>query len=214
MGLQQSVTGNYITIYQGKFSKRVPEGTEGAIERVNKKGKTVYEMFYDSLVGKLVGIRTQDGSYGKNWIFEIQDSGGEIFLLQLSYSNSYANKFLKMLPNIDVAQEMKISPQMTIEGKKTITALFVNQNGQAIKHFYTKDVPKDLPQWVKIKVSGEEVWDSTEQVEFLEAMVNKDIIPKLPVKEVPDNQKDLLAQPSVEEDIPDTNTVPLEEEDF
>jgi len=212
MGLQKNEGGNYITILAGKFSQRVPEGTEGAVTRVNKNDKTVHEMYYESFVGKLVGIKTQNGDYGKNWVFEFQDSDS-IYLLQLSYANSYAIAFLKMLPNIDVSKEMKVSPQQKIEGDKTKTALFVNQDGNAIKHFYTKDDPKGIPQWEQITVNGQLQWDSTKQVNFLEEMVNKDIVPKLPEKQVPDNQKDILAStPTEEVEVPGEKAPSLDDE--
>ena len=48
MGLTQREEGNYITIYGGKFSQRVPQGTPGSVERTNKLGKVVTEKYYDS----------------------------------------------------------------------------------------------------------------------------------------------------------------------
>jgi len=108
MGLENREGGNYITILGGKLCQRVPADTVGAVDRVNKLGKTVFEKFYDSFTGKLVNIRTQDGAYGKSWVFDFQDTK-EVYHLQLSYSNSFATQFLKILPNIDLAKEMKLS---------------------------------------------------------------------------------------------------------
>ncbi len=144
MGLQNYERGNYITIYQGKFTQNVKEGTQGAITRVNKNGKTVHEKYYDSFTGKLVGIKTQDGAYGKNWVFSFKDKE-DVYLLQLGYSNNYAVSILKMLPNINLDLEMKVSPKSEEKDGKTQTSLFINQNGNPVKHAYTKDKPNGIP---------------------------------------------------------------------
>lgn len=179
MGLEQREGGNYITILNGKFCQRVSAETEGAIARVNKLGKQVHEKFYDSFVGKLVNIRTQDGTYGKSWIFDFQDKG-EIYHLQLSYSNSYATAFLKMLPNINLEHEMKVSPaQKEVDGKMK-SSLFINQDGKTLKHAYTRENPNGLPDMEKIIIKGQETWDDTKRLVFLYDMVQKNILPKLP----------------------------------
>jgi hypothetical protein len=178
MGLDNRATGNFITIYDGKFTQKVPVGTKGSVSRVNKLGTTVNEMFYDRFTGKLVNIKTQDGTYGKSWIFSFKDRE-EVYHLQLPYSNGFATNFLKMLPNVDVTKEMTVQPSVKeVDGKKK-SSLFVNQNGVSLKHVYTRDNPNGLPPMVQITVKGVQVWDDTEQLAFLHEMVTRDIIPKL-----------------------------------
>ncbi len=154
MGLEQRTGGNFITILGGKFCQRVPEGTEGAITRVNKIGNTVNEKFYDSFTGKLESIQVKDGNYGKTWNFGFRDNE-ELYTLQLSYSNSFSTAFLKMLPNIDLSQEMKVSPSMKEVDGKNKSSLFVNQNGVALKHAYTRDNPNGMPDMEQVTVKGE-----------------------------------------------------------
>jgi hypothetical protein len=178
MALENRENGNYITILNGKFCQRVKEGTEGAVQRTNKLNKVVFEKFYDSFTGRLIDIKIADGTYGKTWNFYFQDSG-EVYILQLSYNNGFANALLKMLPNADLTKEMKVSPSMKEENGKIKSSLFVNQDGKPLKHFYTKDNPNGFPQWTQITVKGEKVWDSTDQLKFLEEMVNTTILPKL-----------------------------------
>lgn len=178
MGLQNYERGNYITIYQGRFTQSVPEGTPGAVSRTNKNGKVVHEKYYDSFVGKLVGIKTQDGAYGKNWMFSFKDKE-DVYILQLGYSNNYAVSILKMLPNINLAEEMKVSPRSEEKDGKTQTSLFINQNGVAIKHAFTKDHPNGIPQWEQIIVKGIPTWDNTKQMLFLENLVMTQIVPHL-----------------------------------
>ena len=180
MVLENREVVKYITILYGMFCKRVTKDTEGAVVRVNKMGNTVYEKFYDRFTGKLVDIIIQEGgAYGKNWVFVLSD-GIDIYRLQLSYSNSFATALLKMLPNIDLSKEFTMSPSVKVgdDGKKK-SSLFVDQNGNHIKHAYTKENPNGLPDMEQIVIKGQMVWDDTKRLEFLEKMVKSDIIPKL-----------------------------------
>lgn len=187
MGLENREGGKYITIYNGKFAIRVDEGTPGSVSRVNKQNKTVHEKYYDSFTAKLVGIKTKDSSYGKNWVFSFKD-GAEVYQLHLSYSNSFATNLLKMLPNIDLEKEMKIQPAVKEVDGKNKSSLFVNQDGVSIKHKYTKENPNGMPPMEQLTVKGQLVWDDTKRIEFLHAMVERDIIPKLPKQEVVEAQ--------------------------
>ena len=178
MGLDNRSEGKFITILGGKFCQRVQEGVEGAKQRTNKLGDVVWEKFYDSFTGHLVSIKVQDGTYGKTWNFGFQDKG-EIYTLQLSYSNSFATAFLKMLPNVDLSKEMKVSPSTKEVDGKNRSSLFINQDGVALKHAYTKDAPNGLPPMEQITVKGVLVWDDTKRIEFLHNMVMTTIVPKL-----------------------------------
>lgn len=178
MGLDNRTEGNFITILGGKFCQRVPESTAGAVQRTNKLGNIVHEKFYDSFTGKLVTIKVQDGTYGKTWNFGFKDKE-EVYTIQLSYSNSFATQFLKMLPNADLTKEMKLSPSVKEVDGKNKSSLFVNQGGVALKHAYTKDAPNGMPDMEQVTVKGEKVWDDTKRIAFLHDMVITTIVPKL-----------------------------------
>lgn len=200
MALENREGGKYITILGGKFCVRVSAETPGAVERVNKEGRTVHEVFYDSFTGKLINIRKRtEGKYGPQFEFDFRD-GGEVYTLQLSASNSYATNLLKILPNADLTQEMKVQPSQKIEDGKTKSSLFVSQNGNTLKHAYTKENPNGMPPMEQITVKGQLVWDDTKRLEFLTAMMERDILPKL--------SKDASAAPAA-------GTAPAsEDEDF
>jgi len=178
MGFENRESGKYITILGGKFCEKVKEGTEGAETRVNKIGTTVHEIFHDSFTGKLIDIKVKDGEYGKSWNFHFLDEG-EVYILQLSYSNSFSTAFLKMLPNIDLTKEMKVSPSVKEVDGKNKNSLFVNQDGVAIKHAYTMAEKNGMPDMEKLVVKGVEVWDDTKRLVFLQEMVDTQILPKL-----------------------------------
>lgn len=178
MSFTNKSTNTFFTILAGKFSQRVPEGTPGAVERVNKLGKVVHEVSHDSFTGILTDIRITESDYGRSWNFDFS-SDGKIYTLQLSYSNSFATALLKMLPNIDVSNEFTMTPSVKMVDGKSQSALFVNQDNKAVKHAYTKAEPNGLPDMEQIMVKGQPTWDDTKRLEFLTAMVSETILPKL-----------------------------------
>ena len=178
MGLENRETGKFFTIYDGKFCQRVADNTAGATQRTNKLGKTVFEKYYEQFYGKLINIRTQDSPYGKNWVFDFKDKG-DVYHLTLGYANGFASSFLKILPNVDLTKEIKVSvSSKEVDGKKK-SSLFINQDGVALKHFYTKENPQGIPQWEQVMVKGVAQWDNTKELVFLENMVKTQILPKL-----------------------------------
>jgi len=163
---------NYFNIVEGKLTIRVPEGTPNAITRTNKIGKVVHEVKHDSFTGKIDSITTSDSPYGKNWEIDFKAHDESIWTLQLGYSSSFAKALLKKLPNIDLTNEVTISPfSGEIDGKK-ISTITVYQNGIKVEPFYNKEAPNGLPQMELITVKGVETWDDTKQLKFLEEMVN------------------------------------------
>ena len=138
----------------------------------------MHEKFYDSFTGKLVDIKTQEGTYGKTWNFMFKDKE-DIYTLQLSYSNSFSTAILKMLPNIDLTKEMKVSPSVKEVDGKNKSSLFINQDGKALKHAFTRDNPNGMPDMEQVTVNGSQVWDDTKRLVFLQNMVDTTILPKL-----------------------------------
>lgn len=170
----------FLTISNGKICKRVQSPTAISKERVNKNGKTVHEEYYKGWKGHITAIAVREHQeFGKFWNVTLTDEQGDA-ILQMNYSSGYATAFLKLLPNVDLSSDVVITPNLKIEGDKKKTSLFITQHGIALKHFYTRDNPNGLPELKKIKVKGKETWDDSDMVEFLENMVNTEIVPKLP----------------------------------
>jgi hypothetical protein len=169
----------FLSITNGKICKRVPQPTNDSKERVNKNGKTVHEEFYKGWKGRITAIATKDHpEYGKFWNVTLTDETGDA-ILQMNYSSGYAAAFLKMLPNVNLSGDVVITPKLTIDGDKKKTSLFITQHGEPVKWYYTRDNPNGLPELKKIKVKGKEQWDDSDVMEFLEKMVNTEIVPKL-----------------------------------
>lgn len=184
MALYNTARKTYLTVFDGKFTRRVDEGTIGAVSRMTKpvigEGKLVHELYYSNLSGRITDIYTRDGAYGKTWNIDIND-GTEKYSLQFGYSDGLAIAFLKMLPNVNLDKDVIFSVTKKLDPKdnKEKTSLFLNQDGEPIKHAYSLANPNGLPEMKMVVVNGKEVWDSTERLAFLQNMVDTQIIPKL-----------------------------------
>ncbi len=173
-----SMSGNYIGIFEGKFSQRVTKDTPGAVMRVNKIGATVYEKYYTDFTGKLIDIKVKDGAYGKQWIFVFL-AGGKNYNIQFPYSNGLASSILKMLPNMDFTKLITLQPSRKEEDGVMKSSIFVKQGNELVKYAHTKTNPNGMPYKELILVNGVTVSDYTKQLAFFEEMVNSTIIPKL-----------------------------------
>lgn len=178
MGLQNSQSSAvFLQIANGKIVRQFSQPTDKSVSRVNKMGREVHEEFYDSLVGTIKDIKVRESEYGKSWQVIIGDDNGT-YTLDIKYSSGYAVSFLKALPNADLSQPVALTPRLNIDGDKKQSVLFISQNGKGLKHYWTKDNPRDLPPMKKIKVKGVETWDDTDRMEYLENFIKENILQK------------------------------------
>ena len=56
---------------------------------------------------------------------------------------------------------------------------YIKQDGATVKSKYTKDEPNGMPPMEKKKLKGQEVWDDSDQLDFLDEMLKKDVLPQL-----------------------------------
>jgi hypothetical protein len=179
MALEKNNSAVFLSIGDGKITKRVKQPTADSVSRTLKDGKVIHEEIYDGVSGMITDIKVQDHpSYGRFWNIAIQD-GEDSYILQMNYSGGYASAFLKTLPNIDLTKRVRFSPNMKMEGDKKKVTLFISQDGTPLKHYYTKDNSNGLPQMKQIKVKGKLTWDDSDMMDFLEKMVKADILPQL-----------------------------------
>lgn len=167
MGAIQQTSAIYLSIMDGKIVRRFQSPTAQTKERVTKEGKLVYEEFYKGWTGRITNVKTRENEFGKDWQVYLQDEDGTA-ILSMRYSSGYASAFLKALPNVDLSQDVTITPHVKVDGDKKRTGIFLNQNGQSVKWFYTRETPNGLPGLEKIKVKGVEMWDDSKMMEFLE----------------------------------------------
>ncbi len=169
MSNEESLT--YVGTFNGKFTRRVPEGTEGAVTRTTKTGKSVTEAQFNTIEGRLTDIKERDSEWGKRWQF-IFEANGQKLALESSQKSSMATTIINRLPNMDVNSPFKIKIVYNISKERTY--FFISQNGEDIEDKYQKWDDKtsswqrffDYPAWEKVTVNGEEVWSATEQINF------------------------------------------------
>jgi hypothetical protein len=170
MALGNNSSAIYLKISNGKVVRSFKTPTANSVTRTTDNGKIVHEETYGFIEGIITDISTKENDYGKFWVVKITDEGTD-YILEFNYSGGIASSFLKTLPNVNFARPVRISPKQTIDGDKKKNTLFINQDGQPLKWFWTKDNPGDLPPLEKIKIKGKESWDDSRQLDFLEMQV-------------------------------------------
>ena len=158
----------FITIVGGKWTLRVPEGTEGAVARVNKVGDTVNELHFDYVDGEVVGGRIKAGQFGSTVEIDLQDEG-EQYIVQIPVPEAggigdYFMSFGKACPNIDPTKKLFLGLGSDRDDRHF---LYLKQGGQTVHAAFTKDNPNGMPQWEKKEVMGKVKWNADEQNEFL-----------------------------------------------
>lgn len=184
MGLGQSGNRIYLNVAEGKIIQKVDKDTPGAISFEKEDKTIIYQLKHTYIEGFLTGIsiseRVFNGSKIKQWNLDIED-GGQNYQLQLSYSSGYAASMLKALlnPVVDFNMPIKFTPwAKTVDNKKK-TSVYVQQNGEDIKWFFTKDEPNGMPPMKQVEYKGEMKWDDYDMLQFFEAQVKVKIVPNL-----------------------------------
>lgn len=152
---------------------------EGKI--VIKKGDVIQT--YDWVQGVITGITIRDEEYQnkkykKLCINLLHDNVS--MQLQMRLDSGYGRAFCNMIKNVDLKLPAKFTPTYSeVDGKKQ-SGMFINQNDKAIKWYFTKNTPHDLPPMEKINFRGEEVWDNKKQQDYYINMLLNEIVPQLP----------------------------------
>ncbi len=168
----------FINLFDGHFAVTANPNEEGAVSRINKNNMEVWEYLYNSMTGRITGIATHESEYGKSWKVTIQD-GPEKYILTLPYSSRYTKGFMYRIGNVDLAQDVELRIGKFPKDGKEIAFLTLFQGGEKIQPMWTKDNPGEMPQMVRVKIRGQETWDDSDQLAYLETFVNTAIIPKL-----------------------------------
>ena len=154
----------YVQIFDGKFVSRVNENEPGAVSRVNKNDKVVWELHYDGWEGMLEDISCdEDGKFGKELVVQMEDV--KIFA---PWSGRHTKQLLNRLPNVDPTKPVALVPYKFTpddEPNKIISGWNVEQDGKKVDMAFERD---DVPPMEQIEVKGNLVWDDTEQLKFLE----------------------------------------------
>lgn len=107
------------------------------------------------------------------------NDGNEDFQLQMRLDSGYGRAFCNIILNADLKKRMKISPTFETVDDKQKSGMFINQGGTALKWYFTKDNPHDLPPMEKVIFKGKENWDNTKQLEYYINMLLTKVKPAL-----------------------------------
>lgn len=171
----------YVENNQSKIFNHIKEG------RIIHKDKDGTIHSHGGLKGRITDlIYNPDGKFGAEFhVILFDEADGSIHQLQMRFNSGYARAFLRIMKNIDFTTDVVLVPDYKkAEGKEFAdTGMIIRQGESALKWYYTKDDPKDLPPMVKVRAKTargfEDVWDNTEQMEFLLKVVYTEIKPLL-----------------------------------
>lgn len=176
-GLQEGHNsgGRFVSINNGRFVERVPEGTEGAIQRILQRGpnagKPVWEKFYDVLTGRIEGmynrVRTVDFGDGEKEAHStvvILSVDGQRLNVEINANTRYWSWFVCSLPNIDLTRKVRLSPfdytkrgsekrtiglgvtQAPTAAQKADPQVKLEKDGTVkVPWYWTKENPRGLP---------------------------------------------------------------------
>lgn len=100
----------FLTIVKNRLVEQVEEGTVGAVSRVNKTGKTVYEKTHDAWGGIVRDWKIEETDFGKVLKVVFDDA-------ILSLSGKMRDEFIKKFAGADKMQPVIISPYPDFVGK-------------------------------------------------------------------------------------------------
>lgn len=197
----------YASIVNGKIAVSSSALNPKAETITTKEGKQKYYLFYKSVTARIVGLNYKappedHQEWSWNWIIKLQ-SGDELCNLQLNFGSSYALTFFSILPNIDLNEPVEIQPYMKeeiYEGKKREKrGMFIRQNGNTLKWYYTKENSADMPAVEVIKKkSGKVEYDDFERNEFFKKLVKETNLKLAGIKQT----KEEMQPETLEDDDP------------
>lgn len=174
-------SGKFVSIADGKFKIKVPEGTENAIARTKENGDVVHELIFDKLNAVIKGIKSVDMEYNGATSKKIEvsvDAQGNDYTISMNYASSYAITLLRNLTsaNFKSGEAVELAPYSfeTNDGgkEKLMIGISIKQNGEKLKSRFEN---ADVPAWKEFMVNGTKTFDKTDQIEFL----LKDVTSKL-----------------------------------
>ncbi len=182
----------FYQVFNGKFSTKVPEGTQGALDRINKKNVRVWERQVPSLAGRIENIEIEASDFGKQLKITLDaNQQGSNPVLSFGVESKDGRDILKKLPGVDFEQEVCFTPYRFIpEGetqeKSGITITQPNEDGDftrkignyffdPIKKAFTHDFP--TVNWDDATESEQKIY-KIKRDEFLMTYTIKNILPK------------------------------------
>lgn len=150
--LEQKDSKRFISVLgsAGDFRETVDAGTPGAklreYETSDGAKGSKHELAYKSVGGTITGIELFEGSYGKNLILKMDIGEDEPVGISLGTNTPYGESVLKVLPNINLSEEVHLTPyNFTSDDGKNLRGVSVKQGGEKIANaFYDYEKKESL----------------------------------------------------------------------
>lgn len=193
MALNERTANNtvYLNVSNGTITRRFRSKVEcpSAVERKLDNGNIIYEQHLESVDGVITDIKIASTEFSGvkvekgQWRISIRD-GEDNYVLNMHYSSSYAKRFINSLAAIeDLSKPVRIFPwkmeNKEKPGKYWQGVTLYTRPGDRSSKVEARYKREDMPPMVEVKLRGVTQWDDTEQMEFLEGVLEKDIMPKL-----------------------------------
>ena len=155
----------FLTIYDGMLCKKraTPgEGYEKYVTKHSKKalGKEVYVHKITSVNGYLIGIKKEEretlDKTSKYFllIFTFQSpTTGKLAKLEVGIKSNFVAAIAKRIETIDLFKPLEFGAFFSNADNKEID--WFKQNGVKVPANFTKEKPRDLPQWTENETTGE-----------------------------------------------------------
>ena len=165
----------------GVFIESVPAGTVGSVHRINKVGRAVYELFYNSqLTGNLINTEIVPNNYDKQLSIKITliDSTYGRWQLEMPVRSAHGRSFLAVMYNLNPGYEISIEPVFfvgtnrvtnTPQNVSYLNFFHIDGNGSAVKvePWFTNDNLGHVPALIDTVYQGKPVKDDTARVDYL-----------------------------------------------
>lgn len=167
----------WCSISNGLICIKADEKTPGAKSRVNKLGNQVWEKFYKSIAGNIVGLGMSENKFGEREIRVRIENGDSVGILTIKADSSYGRGFFNQIFNVDLRKQVEFCPwqKITEDGSKR-TNLYLNyQKRDKVEY----KLPNGCPELIFHEIKGKKVLDvvsKAKQDEFLETELNKFIL--------------------------------------
>ncbi len=141
----------YVNIFGGNLSIQAKEGEEGAVSRVNKKDKTVWEKHYPDLTGILESVEVNKNEHLKAWEYVLHLSDvGMHYYISIPCESRYGENFAKKAPHLKFGQELTVKPYDFLDktdNKKRIGVGLLQEGfpDKKLPVYYTKENPNGMP---------------------------------------------------------------------
>lgn len=130
----------YWSIIDGRLATKTQEGAQGAIKRINKLNKEVWEYHVRGVEGVLHMLMYREGDYGRQLEITLRKDD-HLHIISLSAEGRFHQQFVERLPNILLHRDISIEPyKLQDKSGKEISGITIKQVGVKIEsRFVTKD---------------------------------------------------------------------------